>query len=346
MTVVRVKGIKRYRRRGKWYCYHRATNTRLKSEFGTGEFFAELASLERKVHRTKAAPGTLGLLLASYRQSPNYCDLAAATRGGYARIMDLLKPLHEMPVVEMTPAFLAGLRDKVGGKHGRRQANYVLAVLSVACEHGREHGFLRDNPVKGIKRLRRDRQLERANRPWSAAERQAVLENVPEQLKIPIALAMFTGLRKGDVLRLLKSAVRDGRIWRRTAKTGYELSIPIHRDLLRFLEPAAKHDAVTLAVTTKGTPWTESGFNATFIKTMRSLERAGKVEAGLTFHGLRHTVGTLLVEPDSISILCGVGSAKRRSPWPFIIRKRRTRQTVWPTSSRASIRSARRAKRN
>ncbi len=97
-------------------------------------------------------------------------------------------------------------------------------------------------------------------------------------------------------MRLLKSAVRDGRIWRRTAKTGYELSIPIHRDLLRFLEPAATHDAVTLAATTKGSPWTESGFNATFIKTMRSLERAGKVEAGLTFHGLRHTVGTLLVE--------------------------------------------------
>jgi integrase len=65
---------------------------------------------------------------------------------------------------------------------------------------------------------------------------------------------------------------------------------------LPFLEAAAAHDAAALAATTKGTLWTESGFNATFIKTMRSLERAGKVEAGLTFHGLRHTVGTPLVE--------------------------------------------------
>ncbi len=43
MTIVRIKGVKRYRRRGKWYCYHRARGKRLKAEFGTGEFFAELA---------------------------------------------------------------------------------------------------------------------------------------------------------------------------------------------------------------------------------------------------------------------------------------------------------------
>ena len=70
MTVVRVKGVKRYRSKGRWYYYHRATGTRLNAEFGTGEFFAELAALERKVKREKAAPGTLGMLLASYRFSP------------------------------------------------------------------------------------------------------------------------------------------------------------------------------------------------------------------------------------------------------------------------------------
>lgn len=59
---------------------------------------------------------------------------------------------------------------------------------------------------------------------------------------------------------------------------------------------AARHDAITIAATTKGTPWTESGFNSSFIKAMAALKREGKVGDGLTFHGLRHTVGTLLVE--------------------------------------------------
>lgn len=296
MARVRVKGIKRYRSKGRWYVYHRETGKRIEAEFGTAEFFNELAILERRVKREAALPGTLGGLLASYRASRAYLDLASATRTGYARMMNFLMPINDMPLTELTPQFIAGLRDGVAEKHGRRQANYVMAVISVACEHGREHGIVRENPVKGVKRMRRDRQAPRANRPWTAAERRAVIERVPDQLKVPIALAMFTGLRKSDILRLPKSAIRDGRIWRRTSKTGYQVSIPLHPDLVKLLQAAAAHDAITIAATTNGTPWSESGFNSTFIKAIRRLEREGAVEPGLTFHGLRHTVGTLLVE--------------------------------------------------
>src|ERR1019366_10226504 len=95
---------------------------------------------------------------------------------------------------------------------------------------------------------------------------------------------------------LTKGAIKDGRIWRRTNKTGQEVSIPVHPDLARLLATAPHHDAITVAATTNGTPWTESGFNSSFIKAMAALKRDGKVGDGLTFHGLRHTVGTLLVE--------------------------------------------------
>ena len=244
MTRVRVKGIKRYRSKGQWYVYHRETGKRIDAEFGTAAFFNELATLERRMKREAALPGTLGGLLAAYRASRSYLDLAASTRAGYARMMNLLMPIHDMPLTELTPQFVAGLRDRVAEKHGRRQANYVMAVISVACEHGREHGIVRENPVKGIKRVRRDRQAPRANRPWTALERRIVLERVPNQLRVPVALAMFTGLRKGDVLRLPKSAIREGRIWRRTAKTGHEMSIPLHPDSGRppFRRGAARRD--------------------------------------------------------------------------------------------------------
>ena len=69
----------------------------------------------------------------------------------------------------------------------------------------------------------------------------------PIQVRLPIALAMFTGLRKGDVLALTKNAVRNGRIWRRTGKTGQEVSVPVRPDLARLLSEATAHDAVTLA---------------------------------------------------------------------------------------------------
>ena len=74
------------------------------------------------------------------------------------------------------------------------------------------------------------------------------------------------------------------------------MSIPVHPDLGPLLQQAPVHDAETLTATTRGTAWTVSGFNSTFIKAIGKLEREGKVGAGLTFHRLRHTVGTLLTE--------------------------------------------------
>lgn len=296
MTVLRIKGLKRYRAKGRWYAYHRKTGIRLKAEFGTAEFIAELALIERKLKTSSALPGTLGLLLASYRNSPAFTDLAPASRHGYGRMMNLLKPLDAMPLVELSSQFVAGLRDRVAAKHGRRQANYVMAVISVAFEHGKEHGIVSENPVKGVKRVKRARHAKSANRPWTLDECRTVISSIPQQLRLPVALGMFTGLRKGDVLALTKAAIRDGRIWRRTNKTGQEVSIPVHPDLAHLLATAPRHDAITIAATTKGTPWTESGFNSSFIKAMAALKRDGKIGDGLTFHGLRHTVGTLLVE--------------------------------------------------
>ena len=58
-----------------------------------------------------------------------------------------------MPLVELTPQFIAQMRDRLAETRGRRLANYVMAVVSVACEHGKEHGILSGNPVAGVKRV-------------------------------------------------------------------------------------------------------------------------------------------------------------------------------------------------
>ena len=94
MTRVRVRSIKRYRSKGRWYVYHRKTGTRIDAEFGTAAFFNELATLERRVKRDAALPGTLGGLLATYRASRAYLDLASSTRAGYLRMM---KSAHAHP---------------------------------------------------------------------------------------------------------------------------------------------------------------------------------------------------------------------------------------------------------
>jgi hypothetical protein len=57
VSFVRVKGIKRFMdRSGKWRTYHRKTGQPLKAEFGTAEFFLELAELNRQSVGATAQP--------------------------------------------------------------------------------------------------------------------------------------------------------------------------------------------------------------------------------------------------------------------------------------------------
>ena len=81
---------------------------------------------------------------------------------GYLTMLNVLQPLHEMPLLQLTAPFIAGLRDKLASQLGRRIANFIMAVVSVACEYGKEQGIIAQNPVKGVKRVRRERGLPKA----------------------------------------------------------------------------------------------------------------------------------------------------------------------------------------
>jgi len=56
------------------------------------------------------------------------------------------------------------------------------------------------------------------------------------------------------------------------------------------------HEAITLCTNSRGKPWTLSGFSCSFRKALKDLQRKGLIGDGLTFHGLRHTVATVLAE--------------------------------------------------
>jgi integrase len=299
MTRVRVKGIQRFKhsQSGIWYTYHRKTGTRIHAEFGTAEFFQELAVIEGRVKRAEARPGSLGMVIEQYKRSSAWAGLAQPTRTSYQRAFEVLKPLADMPLVEIDRPFIVALREeKVFPKRGRWMANYVVTVLSLLFEYAIDRGWTKTNPADGIKRIKRDKKLARANRPWSEAECRIVLERAPPHLRIPIALAMCAGFRKADVLTVTRAAVRDGMISVTTSKRQVPVAVPIHPVLADALATAPSSDAVQLAVTSRGRPWTESGFNSTFGKFIDRLEAEGLVGLGLTMHGLRHTLGTRLRE--------------------------------------------------
>ena len=285
-TLVRVRGIKRYfeRKTGKWYCYHRATGKRITEEFGSAEFFTRLAALETetKEKTEKAArPGTFGALLLHYKRTDDFKDLAPRTRRDYEKVFAFLEPLWDAPLSAFTTVELAKLRTKWREKRGRHFVNYIRSVLSVVFVHGMDIGVMDSNPARDLKKIKRPRNAPDMNRPWSLSERQAVLDHLAPHLRLPVAISLYTGMREGDVLRLPRNVVTNSRINIKTRKRLVSIDIHVLPGLRQALEAAPQHDAITLCANSRGKPWTESGFRASFRKALKELERRERVAAGL-----------------------------------------------------------------
>src|SRR6476646_3393305 len=115
MTRVRVKGFQIFSdRHGKMRCYHRKTRTPVDlrtAPLGSAEFFAECARIAELAKMDgPPKPGTLGLLIAEYRASHSFLDLALRTRADYQRCLDYLKPISDTPLVRFDRALVVRIR--------------------------------------------------------------------------------------------------------------------------------------------------------------------------------------------------------------------------------------------
>ncbi len=341
-TNVRIKGIQRFRhsKSGIVYCYHRASGKRLNAAFGTPEFFAELAEIDRETRAGKdeaAKPGTLRALILSYRNSDAFRDLAPRTKADYERVFAFLEPLHNQSVKAFTTPTLCQLRDEWRKTRGRRFVDYVRTVLVLIFARGVELGAITHNPAKPVGKIGRDRRAAPMNRPWTESERAAVWAAVNSNrwrhLRLPVAIALETGMREGDVISLTRSAVKGGLLSIKTAKRGVDVAIPVGPLLKEALRDCEHHDAVTLCVNSKGIPWKGNGFRSGFRKMLAALEAEGTIGRGCTFHGLRHDVATRLAEAgcsaEDIAAVLGQKSSRIAAHYAEKAdRSRRTRAAI------------------
>jgi hypothetical protein len=57
------------------------------------------------------------------------------------------------------------------------------------------------------------------------------VESSPSRARLALALLLYTGQRRGDVIRMGAQHVRGGTLYVKQEKTGAELAIPMHPDL-------------------------------------------------------------------------------------------------------------------
>jgi integrase len=299
MLVVKVSGVKRYKdRHGKQRVYHRASGTPIDPSLTGQALAAEIERLDA-LHRPVAAKaGTLGGLLASYRASPRFGQLAARTKGDYQKIMDHLAPLSEMPLATLGPGFIAKLRDQTLAKKRAGFTNHMLAMLSSAFKHGLEYELLAVNPCIGIAPVKMAHARRRPNRAWTPDERRNVPAAAPVHLKLPLMLARTWGIRRGDIVRLPRSAYRDGWLEFRAGKNNALIRVPVVGDLKREMDAviaaAPTGDATLLCLNSRGKPWTEGGLSHVLGEFFEECRQRGIMGPGGSIHGLRHSVAAEL----------------------------------------------------
>lgn len=301
MTKIPIPGLKIYRdRTGKLRCYHRKSATAIdlgKFPPGSDALIAEVARIT-KLHALAPAPkpGTLGLLIKEYLKSDSFLSKASRTREDYRACFDYLTAIADTPLFRFKPSLVVQIRDKAVTSKGRKWGNYVKVCLSLLFAWGLERGYVEANPARGIRNVARRKDEPRANRPWADHEREAVMAALPAHLRLPFGLMMYCGADPVDVRSMPKTAIKDGRISTRRAKTGVEVWRALPAPLAAIAAQAPKHDAITLCATTRGTPWTKTGLESAWRPVRLALEAEGAISHGLTMKGLRHTVGTILAE--------------------------------------------------
>jgi integrase len=291
--IVRVRGVKKTRSpAGRVYYYHRATKARIKAKPNTTEFAAEVARLDKRSAVVLPQCGTFGALVAAYRASPEFRKLADRTRSDYQSVLDWLRGIDGMPIIQLDGPAMLAIRDRAFAQRRRRFANHVVQVLGTILNWGRPRNLSAGNPLIGMRNIKiaRPRDLPRANRPWSDAETATVLEAAAGGLRLALALACYAGMRGGDIVRVTW-AIYDGKTleWRQ-GKTGDPVWLPALPELRAILDEA-KRIAPTIVTSAYGRPWTEAGLRKAFRTLILRLERNRKIAPGLTLHGRRHTLG-------------------------------------------------------
>jgi integrase len=218
--------------------------------------------------RVPTAEGRLQSLLDAYQQSQKFLGRRERTRADYVKqIMIIEQAFGDFPLKALAARETRGVfmdwRDRLALK-SVRQADYAWTVLALVLAWAKDRGKISVNPCEKGGRLYEGTRVDFV---WTIEDEAAFLKDAPAHLHLPLLLALWTGQRQGDLLRLPWSAYDGTYVRLRQSKTGAHVVIPVGVPLKIALDAAARSKQSTLMlVNLEGRPWTPDGFRASWGK--------------------------------------------------------------------------------
>jgi integrase len=303
MTRLKLRYVNEYRdRHGKIRRYFRRPGQRaipLPGLPGSIEFMAAYQAALAIVAPPPPSPkhvivGSLAAVTAGYFRSADYANLSPSSQRSYRVALKPVLEAHGHRLVrELPPEAARHIIETIGAVRPG-MANLTRSVLSKVMAYAMETGIRKDNPFVGLKPYRlgtyhtwTDAEIAQFERRWPLGTRE----------RLAFALLLYTGQRGGDVVKMLRSDIVDGRI--RVAQdkvrkgTINALMIPIHPALARALQAGPVVGMTHIIADARGRP----------LRSLTDLIEAAVRKAGLpsrcVAHGLRKAALRRLAEHGS-----------------------------------------------
>lgn len=280
-----------------WYVRRsHGRRVRIKAEYDTKEFWAEYrAALEGKPPPSKAPKTqTLAWGLERYRQSSAWAALSNATRRQSENIYkSVIKTAGNELLRDITAETIkAGRERRAAAPHAAN--NFLKSTRRFFKWAADTEGgnLIAVNPTIGVKLLKGKNDKDGFH-TWTNEEI-TCFENrwpVGTRERLALDLLLYTGLARGDVVRLGRQHVSNGVITFRMEKNrGDGVVYPPLLPVLAATIAASKTGDLTFLVTERGTPFVKESFGNWFREACR--------EAGVpgSAHGLRKAGATRAAE--------------------------------------------------
>ncbi len=271
-----------------YYCYAWRGGPLLKNDEGEpiqpGDPLLSGAFRQAHDQRRAPSPSNLSTLITLYRGSSDFRRTKLGTRHEYDRYLDKIRtkfgqlPLEELQQPSTRGAFKEW-RDSLADTP--RTADFAWMVLVRVLSFTKDRGMISVNIAERGGRLYRST---RRDWTWSDADVAAFQAVAPSYMCLAIQLALWTGQRKGDLLRLTWRDFDGANLRFTQSKTKSRVLVPMGplADILR-----SQSGSGAILRNSHGGAWTSDGFNSSWRK---CCAKAGITD--LTFHDLRGTAIT------------------------------------------------------
>jgi integrase len=218
-----------------------------------------LSGQPSQIGASRTKPGTVSAAIIGYYYDQSFLALASSTQRPLRGILEHFRAKHGDDRIALLQRqhIIALLRSKK-----RFAARHWLKAIRALMKYAVEIGLRGDNPATNIKlpNLKTD-----GYHSWTEAEIEQfqACHGPGTKARLALTLLLYTGQRRGDVIRMGRQHICDGVVHVRQQKTGIELAIPIHAALAAIIaETPADH--LNLLTTQTGKPFSAAGFGNWF----------------------------------------------------------------------------------